>query len=152
MTKQRIPARRRRIGWGVAAVVVGVGVFLFAATGCGGGESSDVPSFSADDLTETASDNWPTVGGSFANDRYSELDEITTDNVEDLQGVWKTDLRNSGTEAKYSGESQPVVYNGVIYVSTGMNDVFAVDVRQGRSSGSTRRTSTRRSPPSAAGG
>ena len=50
MTKQRIPARRRRIGWGVAAVVVGVGVFLFAATGCGGGESSDVPSFSADDL------------------------------------------------------------------------------------------------------
>ena len=132
MTKQRIPARRRRIGWGVAAVVVGVGVFLFAATGCGGGESSDVPSFSADDLTETASDNWPTVGGSFANDRYSELDEITTDNVEDLQGVWKTDLRNSGTEAKYSGESQPVVYNGVIYVSTGMNDVFAVDVETGK--------------------
>ena len=132
MTKQRIPTRRRRIGWGVAAVVVGVGVLAFAATGCGGGESSDVPSFSADDLSETASDNWPTVGGSFANDRYSELDEITTDNVADLQGVWKTDLRNSGTEAKYSGESQPVVYNGVIYVSTGMNDVFAVDVETGK--------------------
>jgi outer membrane protein assembly factor BamB len=71
-------------------------------------------------------------GGSFANDRYSELDEITTDNVSDLQGVWKTDLRNSGTQAKYSGESQPVVYNGVLYVTTGMNDVFAVDVETGK--------------------
>jgi len=37
----------------------------------------------------------------------------------------------SGVEAKYSGESQPVVYNGVIYVTTGANDVFAVDVENG---------------------
>jgi alcohol dehydrogenase (cytochrome c) len=107
-------------------------MFLFAAVGCGGGESSDVPSFEAGDLVEPASENWPTAGGSFANDRYSELDEITTDNVSDLQGVWKTDLRNSGTQAKYSGESQPVVYNGVLYVTTGMNDVFAVDVETGK--------------------
>jgi quinohemoprotein ethanol dehydrogenase len=123
MTKQRIPTRRRRIGWGVAAVVVGAGVMLFAATGCGGG---------GDALSDSAAEDWGTAGGSYANDRFSTLDEITTENVRDLQGVWKTDLRNSGTQAKYSGESQPVVADGVIYVTTGMNDVFAVDVETGK--------------------
>ena len=91
-----------------------------------------MPAFAAGDLAEPAGDNWPTAGGSLANDRYSSLDEIDTSNVKQLQGVWKTDLRNSGTEAKYSGESQPVVYNGVIYVTTGKNDVFAVDVETGK--------------------
>ena len=108
-------------------------VSLALVPGCSfGGESDDVPAFDASDLAEPAGDNWPTAGGSLANDRYSTLDEIDTSNVKQLQGVWKTDLRNSGTEAKYSGESQPVVYNGVIYVTTGKNDVFAVDVETGK--------------------
>ena len=109
-------------------------VSLALVPGCslGGGDDDDVPAFDASDLAEPAGDNWPTAGGSLANDRYSSLDEIDTSNVKQLQGVWKTDLRNSGTEAKYSGESQPVVYNGVIYVTTGKNDVFAVDVETGK--------------------
>jgi quinohemoprotein ethanol dehydrogenase len=108
--------------------------FAIAVGGCGGDgdESADIPAFEAEELTDQAEEDWPTVGGSFANDRYSELDEINTENVGQLKGVWKTDLRNSGVEAKYSGESQPVVWNGVIYVSTGANDVFAVDVETGR--------------------
>jgi quinohemoprotein ethanol dehydrogenase len=121
--------RRRSL---VAGFLVLFALVLAAAAGCGGdGESADVPAFEADDLTDTADKNWPTVGGSFANDRYSELDEIDTENVDELKGVWHTNLRNSGVEAKYSGESQPVVYNGVIYVTTGANDVFAVDVESG---------------------
>ena len=118
-------AKRRpiRTGWGLAACVVGVGMLVLAA-GCGGGGGGG--------LDESAAENWGAAGGSYANDRYSTLDEITTENVGDLKGVWKTDLRNSGTEAKYSGESQPVVSDGVIYVTTGKNDVFAVDVESGR--------------------
>ena len=38
----------------------------------------------------------------------------------------------SGTENKYSGEAAPVVYNGVIYVVTGADDVFAVSVESGQ--------------------
>ena len=107
---------------------------LALVPGCslGGGDDEGVPAFDAGDLAEPAGENWPTAGGSLANDRYSTLDEIDTSNVKQLQGVWKTDLRGSGTEAKYSGESQPVVYNGVIYVTTGKNDVFAVDVETGK--------------------
>ena len=69
-------------------------IALALVPGCSfGGGSDDVPAFAADDLAEPAADNWPTAGGSLANDRYSTLDEIDTSNVKQLQGVWKTDLR-----------------------------------------------------------
>jgi alcohol dehydrogenase (cytochrome c) len=117
-----------------AALAIAVVVVAVLAAGCGGGtsESADVPAFEADDLSSTAGKNWATVGGSFANDRYSTLDEIHDGNVGDLKGVWHTNLAGSGTAAKYSGESQPVIYNGVLYVTTGANDVFAVDVPSGK--------------------
>jgi glucose dehydrogenase len=46
--------------------------------------------------------------------------------------VWRTHLRGSGLGAQYSGEAQPIVYRGVIYVVTGPNDVFAVSVDTGQ--------------------
>ena len=90
------------------------------------------PNFSAGDLTALPTDDWPTVGGNLMNERYSPLDQIDTSNVSQLKGVWRTHLRGSGTGAKYSAESQPVVYKGVMYVSTGENDVFAVNVATGK--------------------
>jgi alcohol dehydrogenase (cytochrome c) len=90
------------------------------------------PAFSADELAEDPRESWITNGGSTFNQRYSPLDEIDTDNVEELKGVWMTDLEGSAVAAKYSAEAQPVVYDGVIYVPTGENDVFAVSVDSGR--------------------
>ena len=117
-----------------AALAIAVAAAVVLTAGCGGSasESADVPAFNADNLASTAGTNWPTVGGSFANDRYSTLDEIHDGDVGDLKGVWHTNLADSGTAAKYSGESQPVIYNGVLYVTTGANDVFAVDVASGK--------------------
>ena len=89
------------------------------------------PAFSADDLTEDPRENWITNGGTLSNQRYSPLDEIDTKNVADLKGVWMTDLGGSATAAKYSAEGQPIVYEGVIYVPTGEDDVFAVSVETG---------------------
>jgi quinohemoprotein ethanol dehydrogenase len=89
------------------------------------------PAFSADDLTAEPSENWITNGGTLMNQRYSPLDQIDTKNVADLKGVWRTHLRKSATAAKYSAESQPLVYDGVIYVPTGEDDVFAVSVATG---------------------
>src|SRR6478752_2636619 len=90
------------------------------------------PNFSANDLTALPKDDWPTVGGSLMNERYSPLDQIDTSNVSQLKGVWRTHLDGSGVGAKYSAESQPVVYKGVIYVSTGDDDVFAVSATSGK--------------------
>ena len=101
-----------------------------ALTGCGGSDKG-VPAFSADDLTTLPEQNWITNGGTVFNQRYSPLDEITRSNVSDLNGVWRIHL-GSATEAKYSGEAQPLIHDGVAYVSTGASDVFALDVNSGK--------------------
>lgn len=90
------------------------------------------PAFSADDLLEEPKDAWLTNGGTLMNQRYSPLDQIDTDNVKDLKGVWMTDLGGSGVAAKYSAEAQPIVYQGVMYVPTGADDVFALSVETGK--------------------
>ena len=43
-----------------------------------------------------------------------------------------TDLKGSGVAAKYSAEGQPIVYEGTMYIPTGADDVFAVDVASGK--------------------
>jgi quinohemoprotein ethanol dehydrogenase len=90
------------------------------------------PAFTAGQLAQEPAGWWITNGGSLANQRYSPLDGITTDNVGRLKGVWMTDLDGSGVAAKYSQEAQPIFYDGVLYVPTGEDDVFAVDVETGK--------------------
>ncbi len=108
-------------------------VLTVVVAGCGGSsKSTTAPNFSADDLAKIAGDNWTTNGGSTWNQRYSSLDAIDTTNVSKVKGIWRTHLRGSGIAAKYSGESQPIVYNGVIYVTTGNDDVSAVSVDSGK--------------------
>ncbi|HVS23292.1 MAG TPA: hypothetical protein VMU03_06165 [Gammaproteobacteria bacterium] len=75
--------------------------------------------------------DWPTNGGNLYNQRYSPLKRINRDNIAKLKGVWQTQLRGSGTGLQYSGEAQPIVYDGVAYVSTGADDVFAVAIDSG---------------------
>src|SRR4051794_29659684 len=90
------------------------------------------PAFTAAQLTSQPKNDWITNGGTLANDRYSPLDEIDTGNVGGLKGVWMTHLQKSATGAKYSAEAQPIVYKGTMYVATGADDVFAVDVATGK--------------------
>jgi len=90
------------------------------------------PAFSAKELTASPTDSWITNGGNVYNQRYSPLTRINRDNVAQLKPQWRTHLNGSGTESKYSGQAQPLVYDGVIYVATGANDVFALDVDTGK--------------------
>lgn len=89
------------------------------------------PPFSDSELTAWTARDWPTNGGNIFNQRYSSLRQVDRDNVAELKGVWRTHLRGSGLEPKYSGEATPVVYDGVIYISTGADDVFALSVASG---------------------
>jgi glucose dehydrogenase/cytochrome c5 len=84
------------------------------------------PAFTASDLAGAPTDDWPTNGGNVLNQRYSALDQIDTTNVKGLKGVWMTHLRGSGLAAKYSAEGTPVEWQGIVYVPTGNDDVFAV--------------------------
>ena len=74
---------------------------------------------------------WPTNGGDWYNRRYSPLTQIDRTNVAKLKGVWRARLGGSGVGPQYSGEAQPLVVDGIVYVSTGANDVFAIGVDTG---------------------
>ena len=59
------------------------------------------------------------------------LNQITTENIGDLKPTWVSSLGGSGAEGKYSGEATPIVVDGIMYIATGANDVFAIDAKTG---------------------
>ena len=94
-------------------------------------QQGSVHDFSAAKLTALPTTSWPTNGGNLYNQRYSPLTAIDRSNVAQLEGVWRARLRGSGTAPQYSGFAAPIVYDGVAYVSTGANDVFALSIDNG---------------------
>ena len=92
---------------------------------------SPAPAFTASELAQLPTRGWPTNGGSLYNQRYSPLASINRQNVAQLKGVWRTHLNGSGDGPQYSGEAQPLVYDGVVYIVTGADGVFAVSVDSG---------------------
>lgn len=89
------------------------------------------PAFKGRALVAPPTAGWPTNGGNWYNQRFSPLAQIDRAAVAGLKGVWRTRLRGSGVDTKYSGEAQPIVHDGVVYVVTGADDVFAIGVESG---------------------
>ena len=104
---------------------------LLVASGSAQSTRESQPRFSGAALAAAPTTNWPTNGGNLSNQRYSPLVTINRGNVAQLKGVWRTRLRGSGTQPQYSGFASPLVDDGVAYVSTGANDVFAVSIDSG---------------------
>ena len=98
----------------------------------GAADAQSLDAFSSQALSKLPQNSWSTNGGNLFNQRYSPLRSIDRSNVAQLKGVWRTHLRGSGLAPKYSGEAQPLVHDGVIYVITGADDVFALAVGSGK--------------------
>ena len=128
------PRRARRRGFmrlsfsaALSAAVAG----LLVTSGYAQVKRGSEGAFSAARLTAPPTTGWPTNGGNLYNQRYSPLKAIDRANVAQLKGVWRARLRGSGTAPQYSGFAQPIVDDGVAYVSTGANDVFALSIDTG---------------------
>src|SRR5215208_1090313 len=122
----------RRFARRCLALIV-VGTLMVPATLA---EAQSGPSFRSpthDELTKTQAggNDWITYGGSLWNQRYSTLDQINLSNVTQLKGAWLTRL-GSGRGSKYRFEADPLVIDGVMYIPTGNDDVFALDARTGK--------------------
>jgi quinohemoprotein ethanol dehydrogenase len=91
---------------------------------------NSAPAFTSAQLVAPPKDAWVTNGGNIYNHRYSPLTEINRDTVKNLKAEWRVHL-NSGTGPQHSGQAQPLFYDGVLYHTTGANDVFAIDVDTG---------------------
>lgn len=81
---------------------------------------------------EYSTTEWVTHGGDYYNRRYSLLNQITTENIGELKPTWVSSLGGSGAEGKHSGEATPLVVDGVMYIATGANDIFAIDAKTGQ--------------------
>jgi quinohemoprotein ethanol dehydrogenase len=98
--------------------------------------SATVPVWAADpefdrQLRQPPGKDWLTNGGDLTNQRYSTLKQINTTNVKQLKGAWMTRLKGSGLGGKYSFEATPLVKDGIMYVITGNDDVFALNAKTG---------------------
>jgi len=128
---------RRRRSTLLALLVLSLALAIAYVTtnvgrGAGDKSISKAPAFSASQLSAPPGRDWITHGGSVKNQRYSSLDEISTSNVGKLKLAWKTHLDGSGAAKQYSQEATPLVYDGVMYISTGNDDVFALDAATGK--------------------
>jgi PQQ-dependent dehydrogenase (methanol/ethanol family) len=68
---------------------------------------------------------WPTYNGKLDANRYSELDQINTANVQKLALKWNFSIDF------FKLETTPVVVDGIMYV-TGPNSIYALDALTGR--------------------
>ncbi len=74
---------------------------------------------------ETPGD-WLSYGRNYKEDRYSSLNQITKDNIDDLGLAWSLNL---GTTRGI--EATPLVVDGIMYLSGPWSLVYAVDARKG---------------------
>jgi quinohemoprotein ethanol dehydrogenase len=79
--------------------------------------------------------NWPYYGADLYNTRFANIDQINPSNVSQLKSVWTfhTGINGAGpSDPSMSMEMTPIVYNGVMYVTTGDDDVFALSATTGK--------------------
>ena len=71
-------------------------------------------------------DEWVTHGGTYAEQRFSQLDKLNETNVSQLGLAWYSDI-----DTERGQESTPVVVDGVMYVTTAWSMVKAYDIKTG---------------------
>ena len=127
---------RTRVGKAMllaGAMVLPLGGFAFSQETGGGGGAGDVkapaiPSVSQAMLNNAAKDskNFLATNGNYDQTRFHPADQITAKNVKGLHVAWifQTDVRESL-------ETSPIVVNGVMYVTTSFDHVYALNAQTG---------------------
>jgi len=112
-----------------AAAAFGASAQVFAQ-GVDTLESKLYPRYVTDDMLLNAdkdTQNWLHYGKDYQTTRYSAASQINKDNVKNLKPVW-----NLSFGVLEGQDSQAVVVNGMIYVTTSFNRVIAVDAVSGK--------------------
>ena len=84
---------------------------------------------------ETVADEfeWTAFNGSNASTRYAPLDQITADNVDELQIAWEFDAGAFGPERESTSVTTPLMVNGMVYVTAGATrNIVALDAASGQ--------------------
>jgi quinoprotein glucose dehydrogenase len=87
---------------------------------------------------EAAATEWLSYGGDKASSKYSPIDQIGGDNFSRLQVAWtwrsaEEEITKTNPDLKtWVWESTPLMVNGVLYVSTSLSQVAAIDASTGK--------------------
>ena len=101
-------------------------VFTLFMLGVGASVGAQVP---YERILDAASEpeSWLMYSGTYGAQRYSTLDQVNRDNVDQLQPAWTYQARSL---QKF--EVSPLVVDGVMYISEAPSDATALDLRTGR--------------------
>jgi quinoprotein glucose dehydrogenase len=80
---------------------------------------------------------WPVYGGNLAGQHYAAARQIDRTNVDKLQVAWVAhthtfDKPSASSSARASFEDTPVLWNGMLFVSTPFDEVLALDAATGK--------------------
>ncbi|MFJ5158690.1 membrane-bound PQQ-dependent dehydrogenase, glucose/quinate/shikimate family [Pantoea sp. NPDC088449] len=81
-----------------------------------------------------AANDWTAYGGSSDGLRFSALNQISKENVKNLEVAWTYhtgDLRQDADATEYTFEATPLKANGMLYFCTPHNEVHALDPETG---------------------
>src|SRR5690348_17178690 len=84
------------------------------------------------ETTNTAYTSWRKSKGSEENNSYSALTQIDTTNVGQLQVAWEFHTGDADTAAHSQIQCNPIIVNGVMYATSPMLKVFAIDAATGK--------------------
>src|SRR5882724_3588389 len=84
----------------------------------------------ASPISQGVSDkDWPIYGGDLSNMRYADVDQVKQSNVTQLIPVW---IFHTGVfSPQTSFESQPIIVDGTLYVSSPHDHFYALDATTG---------------------
>jgi quinoprotein glucose dehydrogenase len=113
-------------------------IFLLAGLALGAG-AQQIPGASTDSMAALARGEWPTYAGSYASAKYSPLDQINAANVASLKIAWRwmspdhaVRAANAGIDPSVTHQGTPIMVNGVLYTSTSLSQVAAIDAATGQ--------------------
>ena len=83
-----------------------------------------------DAATTPAATDWPTYGGGQGAQRFSDLSQITPENVGQLKRAWV--FRTGDIPKNFGAETTPLKIGAVLYGCTNRHKVFALDAATGK--------------------
>jgi len=106
-----------------------VGALAFGSCALVGAYRLNAQQVTADRILRASAEpqNWLTYNGAYSSQRHSPLTQITPANVTTLESKWVLQDEVFG-----AWQSNPLVVDGIMYVTQRPNDVMAVDARTGR--------------------
>jgi alcohol dehydrogenase (cytochrome c) len=136
--KESFAAQRRRFNrWSVSSLVGGIlmkkllMVGMLMASASFYSQHAVAAGVTEDDLLNDAKTPGDVVSNGMGRDgqRYSTLDQINRDTVKHLVPAWSFSF---GGEKQRGQETQPLVYDGVMYATGSYSRIFAIDLKTGR--------------------